>query len=403
MPNDADTVPSAARDEADGRFMARALELAALGAGAVSPNPMVGAVLVKRGRIIGEGWHRGPGHPHAEIEAFAACAMNPAGSTLYVTLEPCNHEGRTPPCAPAVIERKIARVVAPHADPNPLVAGQGFRRLRAAGIEVDTGVLEAEARRLNEAFLTFHKLRRPFITAKWAMTLDGRIATESGDSKWISNEESRHYVHQVRSRVDAVMAGIGTVLLDNPVLNVRLPDYDGRQPKKILVDGSLRIPARAKCLVGSPPGHCIIVTSEGAAPDRMARLRDAGHVVLPLKARRGVIDMADMVAALPRHDIQSVLCEGGSGMHGAMLRARLVDKVIAFIAPKIIGAEEGGRGPVVGWSVDLMRKALQLRDVTTRVFGADVCVEGYVPDSCRNIKPMPPQAISITGSRRRNP
>lgn len=382
--------------------MRRALELARLGAGMTSPNPMVGAVLVKRGRIIGEGYHRAAGEAHAEVAAFLSATGSVAGATLYVTLEPCSHHGRTPPCAPMLIEGKIARVVAPHADPNPLVAGQGFRMLRAAGIQVDVGLMEEEARRLNEFFITFHRLNRPFIISKWAMTLDGRIATESGDSRWISNERSRTYVHELRARVDAVMVGIGTVILDNPMLNVRLKDYEGRQPKRIILDGNLRIPLRAKCLDGAPPGQVIIVTSDSAPVEKVRRLEQAGHEVLVLRSRRGLIDVKEMIGALPRWNVQSVLCEGGSSMHGALLNARLVDKVVAFVAPKLVGGE-GARGPVSGWGVPLMRKAPTLEHVTIQHFDGDVCIEGYVPDSCRYLKPLGSPPTSRRARRKQDP
>lgn len=367
--------------------MRRALELAALGSGMTSPNPMVGAVLVKRGRVIGEGYHRCCGEAHAEVAAFLAATGSVAGATLYVTLEPCSHQGRTPPCAPMLITGRIARVVAACADPNPLVAGQGFKMLRASGVKVDVGLFEEEARRLNEHFFTYHRLKRPFIISKWAMTLDGRIATESGDSRWISNEKSRLYVHELRARVDAVLVGIGTVILDNPMLNVRLKDYEGRQPRRVILDGNLRVPLRAKCLDGAPPGQVVIVTSDSAPVEKMKRLEQAGHEVLVLKSRRGLIDIREMIASLPKWEIQSVLCEGGSSMHGALLQAKLVDKVVAFVAPKLVGGE-GARGPVSGWGIPLMRKALNLQDVIIRHFDDDVCVEGYVPDSFRHLKPL---------------
>lgn len=377
--------PSALTDEL---YMRRALELAGRGFGMTSPNPMVGAVVVKNGKVLGEGYHKMVGKPHAEVEALKKISeTDAAGSTMYVTLEPCNHHGRTPPCTDLLISRKIARVVVPHADPNPLVAGQGFRVLRKAGVQVDVGLLEKEARRLNEAFITFHTLRRPFITAKWAMTLDGRIATESGESKWITNEKSRMYVHEVRSCVDAVMVGIGTVLQDNPMLNVRLSDYNRRQPKRIIVDGNLRIPLRAKCLENSYIGECIIATTELAPADKVARLEESGHVVLKLKGRRGLMDLKELIARLRDFEIQSLLCEGGSSMHGGLLTAKLVDKVIAFVAPKMIGGDEAKR-PIAGWGVATMKRALVLEDVRTRTFDEDMCLEGYVSSQFRQLTPM---------------
>lgn len=377
--------PSSITDEL---YMRRALELAKLGRGMTSPNPMVGAVVVKNGKVLGEGFHRMVGKPHAEVEALKKVSeADAAGSTIYVTLEPCNHHGRTPPCTDLLISRRIARVVVAHSDPNPLVAGQGFRALKKAGIKVDTGLLEAEARRLNEAFITYHTLKRPFIIAKWAMTLDGRIATESGHSKWITNEKSRMFVHEVRSSVDAVMVGIGTVLQDNPMLNVRLTDYNRRQPKRVIVDGNLRIPLRAKCLENAHIGECIIATTDVAPQDKIARLEDNGHVVLKLKGRRGLMDLRELIARLREFEIQSLLCEGGSSMHGGLLTARLVDKVIAFVAPKVVGGDHA-KSPISGWGVPGMKKALILENVVTRTFDEDVCLEGYVTGPYRSLSPM---------------
>ena len=378
---------------ADEHYMRRALQLARNGLGMTSPNPLVGAVLVKKNKIISEGFHRQVGLPHAEVEALRKVKdTDSAGATLYVTLEPCNHYGRTPPCTDLIIEKKIARVVVPHSDPNPIVAGQGFRALRQAGIKVETGLLEQEARRVNENFICFHTLRRPFIIAKWAMTLDGRIAAQTGHSRWITNEASRTYVHEIRSCVDAVMVGIGTVLQDNPMLNVRLTDYNRRQPKRIIVDGHLRIPVRAKCLTHSHLGECIIATTELAPPDKIARLEENGHIVLVSKGLRGIVDLKELIGKLRRYEIQSVLCEGGSSMHGSLLKSKLVDKVIAFVAPKIVGGDSAKR-PIYGWSLPSMTKAMQLEDIMIKQFGQDICMEGYVPESFRHMKPLGPAAI----------
>jgi diaminohydroxyphosphoribosylaminopyrimidine deaminase/5-amino-6-(5-phosphoribosylamino)uracil reductase len=365
------------RLERDAVFMRRALQLARCASDRVSPNPRVGALIVKDGRVIGEGYHRGPGHPHAEVEALQHATGDVKGATMYVTLEPCCHYGRTPPCAPAIIERGISRVVAPFADPNPLVAGQGFEMLREAGITVETGVCSDEAMRLNEAFMTYHILQRPFVVSKWAMTLDGRIATDSGHSKWVSNEESRAYVQEIRAQVDAILVGIGTVLLDNPRLSVRLVGFTGEQPRRIIADGNLRIPLRARCLEGVPPGHCIIATTASAPKDRVARLRDAGHTVLVVPGKRGLIDIRSLIRELHALGIQSLLCEGGSSLNGSLYECQLVDKIVAFIAPKIVGGS-ASKAPITGWGVDTMRRALPLSDITVRNFQNDICVEGYV-------------------------
>lgn len=356
--------------------MRRALELAARGRGQTSPNPMVGAVLVKNDQIIGEGWHRAAGLSHAEIEAFANAQEEVEGATLYVTLEPCCHHGKTPPCTEAIIARKLSRVVVATADPNPLVAGKGIETLRAAGIRVDVGLCETEARRLNEVFFTYHEKKRPFLICKWAMTLDGKIATESGHSRWITNELSRAYVHELRAQVDAVMIGVGTVLTDNPLLTVRLEGYAGRQPYRIIADGNLRIPLRAKCLTLAKQGEVIICTSTMAPQDKIAELRAMGHevIVFPGKA---LLDFTEVMAELARRGIQSILCEGGSSLTGALFQAQVVDKVIAFMAPKIVGGLNA-KTPIASWGVMHMDAAIDLHDVVIRRFGADVCVEGYI-------------------------
>lgn len=358
-------------------YMRRALELAHRGAGRTSPNPMVGAVIVRGGHVIGEGYHAQLGAPHAEVEAITKTAGDISGATLYVTLEPCCHYGKTPPCAPILVERGFTRVVAATDDPNPLVAGKGFSILRDAGIRVDVGVCANEAMRLNEAFFTFHALQRPFVICKWAMTMDGRIATDTGNSRWVSNEESRQYVHMIRSRVDAIMIGVGTVLLDNPRLNVRLEGYGGKQPLRIIADGHLRIPLRAKCLTGEHPERAVVATTTAAPKDKIARLRDAGHTVLVFESRRGLLDMGLFAHELHRMGIQSVLCEGGSSLNGALFDAGVVDKLIAFVAPKLIGGNSS-KGPITGWGIGSMEEAVPMSDIAWRNFGNDLCFEGYV-------------------------
>lgn len=360
----------------DHRYMKRALDLAALGHGMVSPNPVVGAVFVRDGKVIGEGFHKKLGGPHAEIEALAA-AKDVKGATLYVTLEPCSHKGRTPPCTQALVSSGVARVIIPHLDPNPQVAGRGVKALRKAGIQVDIGLMDQEACRVNAPFLTFHKLHRPFMILKWAMTIDGRIAAMTGESRWISNSQSREYVHEIRSNVDAVMVGIGTILQDNPMLNVRMKNYEKRQPRRIIVDGNLRIPVRANVLTATAPEDSIIATSDFAPPHKVQRLRDAGHHVVVMRGRRGLLDMKQLIENLKDFEIQSVLCEGGSTMHGSIVKSGMVDRVISFVAPKIIGGDEG-KSPIMGWGLPNMTEALQLEDVDIRQFGTDVCIDGFV-------------------------
>lgn len=369
---------------ADERFMRRALELAEQGRGRTSPNPMVGAVVVLDGKVVGEGYHHAVGCPHAEVEALTAAGAAARGATLYVTLEPCSHEGRTPPCAPLVIRSGVARVVAAMVDPNPLVSGAGIALLRGAGIRTEVGLLEREARLLNEAFIAHHLLGRPIVTAKWAMTLDGRIATQTGHSRWISNEESRAHVHVMRTQADGIMVGIGTVLADNPQLTIRMDGYEGPQPRRIIVDGTLRIPLKARCLEDTEPGHVVIATTESGHRDKVARLRDAGHEVLVFPGRRGILDLRLFIRELHQRDIQSILCEGGSTLNGALFQAHLVDKIVAFVAPKLVGGNEP-KAPTAGWGVQYMTQALVLQEPRVRCFGTDVCIEGYVPGAHRRI------------------
>jgi diaminohydroxyphosphoribosylaminopyrimidine deaminase / 5-amino-6-(5-phosphoribosylamino)uracil reductase len=370
--------------QSDRVYMLRALELAQCARGQTSPNPVVGAVLVRNGKVIGEGYHRGPGQDHAEIDAMKCATGDVSGAHMYVSLEPCSHHGRTPPCADALIEAKIARVTVAMLDPSDRVNGDGVRRLTEAGIRVDVGLCEQEASQLNEGFVTYHTLRRPFFICKWAMTLDGKIATSTGHSRWITNDASREYVHEIRSSVDAVMVGIGTVLMDNPLLTVRLPDYTGRQPKRLIIDGTLRIPYRAKLLDDASPGQCIIATTDIAAPERVKHLRELGHTVVMVRGKRGLLDVRDLVTQLHKLEIQSVLCEGGSSLNGTLFQAQVIDKVIAFIAPKLVGGSSA-KTPITGWSVPLMNKALTFENTRIRHFGDDICVESYVAPPHRRL------------------
>jgi diaminohydroxyphosphoribosylaminopyrimidine deaminase/5-amino-6-(5-phosphoribosylamino)uracil reductase len=364
---------------ADAAYMRRALDLAAQARGQTSPNPLVGAVIVKDGRVIGEGWHRAAGEPHAEIEALNAAKEDVTGATMYVTLEPCCHYGKTPPCTEELIRRKIERVVVATLDPNPLVHGKGVEALRKAGIRVDVGLCEREARRLNEFFITYHEKKRPFVICKWAMTLDGKIATESGHSRWITNELSRAYVHELRAQVDAVMIGVGTVLMDNPLLTVRLEGYAGRQPQRIIVDGNLRIPSRVKCLTTAKPGEVLICTSSVAPRDKIKQLSDEGHEVIVFQGK-ALLNFHEVMKELAQRGLQSILCEGGASLTGALFEAQIVDKVIAFIAPKIVGGKNA-KTPISSWGVVHMDSALSLHDITIRRFAEDVCVEGYLAPS----------------------
>jgi diaminohydroxyphosphoribosylaminopyrimidine deaminase/5-amino-6-(5-phosphoribosylamino)uracil reductase len=338
----------------------------------------VGAVLVKDGKRIGRGYHKAAGRPHAEVEALREAGDRSPGATLYVTLEPCCHHGRTPPCVDAILKAGIRRVVAAIPDVNPLVAGKGIEKLRAAGVEVEVGCCAHEATHINQPFLTYHRLKRPFFVAKWALTLDGQFRATSGDSQWITNEKSRHYVHELRARYDAVMAGIGTVLFDNPRLNARLPDRtDVIQPLRIVVDSHLRTPVKANCLAMEDAGRTIIATTALAPRERIQRLEQLGVTVVVVPGNRGLIDLRVLAEVLHEMEIQSVFVEGGRKIHSALFTADLADYVVAFFAPKVVGRDEE-RYVLSGWGKPKMKDALPLRDVKITQFDNDVCVEGYV-------------------------
>lgn len=363
----------------DQTYMQMALALAARGRGRTSPNPMVGAVVVNNGSVVGRGFHARAGEAHAEIVAMREAGELNKGATLYITLEPCSHVGKTPPCADAVIEAGVKRVVAAMQDPNPLVQGKGFARLRAAGIEVEVGCMEQEARRLNEFFITYHELHRPFITIKWAMSLCGRTAHDSGESKWISNKFSREHGHRLRSQHDAVMVGIGTVLADDPMLNVRLPNYSGPQPKRIVIDGDLSIPTRARLLRERAGSEIILFTTPFAKPELVRHFESEGCRVVIIPSRRRIIDMRQIMTEMANLGIQSALVEGGRQIHTSLLSKGLADKVVVFMSPKIIGGQLL-RAPVEDLGLPSIANALQLREVKWQNFGDDICMEGYLRD-----------------------
>lgn len=363
----------------DEAFMRNALALAAKGRGATSPNPMVGAVVVKDGKVIGRGHHLRAGEKHAEINALIEAGPESQGATLYVTLEPCCHHGRTPPCVDAIIEAGLARVVAAMIDPNPLVAGKGIARLREAGIEAEAGCLQGEARELNEFFVVFHEKRRPFVTIKWAMTVDGRTGTDSNHSRWISGEASRKHVHQLRSLHDAILIGIGTVLADDPMLNVRLEGFAGRQPTRIVVDGDLSIPRRARMLRERNAGPVILVTTERAPVEARKALEEDGHRVAVLDGRRRLIDVRQLMEFLAGENIISVFAEGGRQLQTSLLQQGFADKLVAYVSPKIVGGVEL-RSPVEGLGLMMMDQAIQLQRVKWTAFDDDICLEAYFHD-----------------------
>ncbi len=360
--------------------MGRALELAERGTGLTSPNPMVGAVVVAAGRPVGDGFHARAGGPHAEIEALARAGEEARGATLYVTLEPCNHTGRTPPCAESVKRAGIRRVVVAMTDPNPRVAGGGKGVLTSAGIEVALGCRELEARLLNRAFVTSARAGRPHVTLKWAATLDGKIADGQGTSKWITGPGARLEAHRLRSRADAVVVGIGTALADDPALDVRLGAAWPREPFRVVVDSTARLPVAARIIRGSEgtsrAERTVVAVTDAADPERLAALEARGVTILRCKAHDGRVDVVDLLARLGELDAISVLVEGGGQLAGAFLEAGVVDRVVGFLAPVLLGGTTAP-GTVGGPGLPLP-EGVRLDGVAIRSVGSDWVVEGDV-------------------------
>ncbi len=376
--------PMNTQQQHDISFMEDALKLAEQARGRTSPNPMVGAVLVKDGQIIGKGYHTKAGCPHAEIEALRDASEDPRGATLYVTLEPCCMHGKTPPCTDAIIQAGIIRVVTGMIDPDPRVQGKGIAQLQRAGILVDAGLLEDRARRLNEAFITHTTTGRPFVISKFAMSLDGKIATRTGDSKYITNAASREYVHTLREQVDAILVGIGTVLADNPLLTSRIPrssehgEHVKRNPQRVILDTHLRIPLSASVVQAISEAHTTIFTGQQAEKGKIAELQARGVGIETVEQdERGTVNLEQVFNVLGNKNVQSVLLEGGADVNGNAYRQRLIDKVLAFIAPMIIGGKDA-RSPVEGPGIDALRDAIRLSDITIHRFGDDLLIEGYV-------------------------
>ena len=357
--------------------MKEALALAEKARGKTSPNPLVGALVVKDGNIIGRGYHQKAGGPHAEVFALEEAGANAKDATLYVTLEPCSHYGRTPPCTEKIIACGVKRVVAAMMDPNPKVAGRGLQQLRQAGIEVEVGLCEEEAKRLNEVFLKYISTGKPFVILKTGMSLDGKIATRTGDSRWITNEKSRAYVHQIRNQVDAIMVGIGTILKDDPQLTTRLPNGQGSDPVRVIVDSSAQIPVSCKVLNQESSAETIIATTTKASPEKLSLLSAKGARILVIEEKNGHVNMHKLMEELGKLEITSLLVEGGSSINGAVIRDKLVDKVFFFIAPKIIGGEKAP-SPIGGIGVETMKEVIKLKDYQMRPIDSDFLVEGYL-------------------------
>jgi diaminohydroxyphosphoribosylaminopyrimidine deaminase / 5-amino-6-(5-phosphoribosylamino)uracil reductase len=359
-------------------YMAQALSLAKLAQGQVNPNPAVGAVLVKNDVIIGQGYTQPPGGDHAEIVALKQAGREVKGSTLYVTLEPCCHQGRTPPCTRSIIEAGITEVHFPIVDPNPKVAGKGQSELQQAGIKIVIGEHADEAATLNEAFIKYITTGLPFITVKFAASLDGKIATRSGDSKWISGEPARKIVQHMRYEADAVMTGAGTVISDNPRLTVRLAVKGGithKQPLRIIVDGLGRTPPDARLF--SEPGRTLLVLADNLDEKIKNTLSKTGAEILELPAKDGVIDLKEMVSALGQKEITNILVEAGGILLGSLFDNGLVDKVVAFLAPIIIGGEQA-RPSIAGLGCNSLSQCPKLTRMQIKRVGDDIMVSGYV-------------------------
>lgn len=363
------------QSELDAWHMRRALELARHGEGFVEPNPMVGCVIAQGAEIIGEGWHRRFGGPHAEVEALSIAGRRAAGATLYVTLEPCCHYGKTPPCTKAVLEAGVGRVVVAQADPFPQVDGGGVAELRARGVQVEVGLLEAEARRLNAPYLKLIRTGRPWIIAKWAMTLDGKTATRAGTSQWISNPQSRQIVHQIRGRVDGIMIGRETAQLDDPLLTARPPG--ARTPLRIVVDTHGSVSSQSKLVCTAKETPVLIAVGPHASKSDRDRLSAAGCEVLVCPATRHAVRLEQLLDELGRRRLTNVLAEGGGRLVGSLLDARQIDEVHVFIAPKLVGGV-AARTPIAGEGFDEIANALSLDQPVIQAIGTDVYVHGRV-------------------------
>lgn len=354
--------------------MKMALDLAASAKGRTNPNPVVGAILVKDGVIVGSGLHRKAGEPHAEVHAFRMAGDHAEGATLYVTLEPCSHFGKTPPCANLVKESNVARVVVAMEDPNPQVAGRGIGLLREAGIEVEVGVLEKEARMLNERFVHNMVTRTPFVISKVAMTLDGKIAAYNGHSKWITGEESRHNVHLLRNEVDAILVGIGTVLADDPMLTTRLAT-GGKNPIRVVLDSDLKTPLEAK-ITDTTDAKTWIVVKEGADLEKAKVLEEKGIKIIYVPKIDSGLDLSVLLNTLYEKGITDLLVEGGSEINGSFLRAGLINKFSVYIAPKILGGRDS-LTPFTGENVESMDEALDVTIHSVETFGEDILITAY--------------------------
>lgn len=358
----------------DEKYMAMAIELAKKGYGYTAPNPVVGAVIVKDGCMIGQGYHEKYGEPHAERNALASCTQSPKGATIYVTLEPCCHHGKQPPCTEAILQAGISRVVTGSGDPNPLVGGKGIQILKDHGIQVREHVMKEKCDALNQAFFHYIQTGRPYVTMKYAMTIDGKIAAYTGASKWVTGEEARHHVHEQRKKNTAIMVGIGTVLADDPMLNCRIEG--GRDPVRIICDTHLKMPVTSK-IVKTAKDIPTIIACCTADEELQRPYREAGCKIFLTEKKMNHIDLEQLMEQLGKEKIDSILLEGGGTLNWAALNAGIVQKIQAYIAPKIFGGTTA-KTPVEGIGVEVPDQAFLIKNRTIRLLGEDLLVEGDV-------------------------
>lgn len=366
------------------KYMKIALAQAKRALGRVSPNPLVGAVVVKRGEIVGVGYHHRAGSPHAEINALNKAGGKARNADLYVTLEPCCHYGRTPPCVETIVDRGIKKVVIGMIDPNPKVAGKGIAKLKAAGILTASGVLEEECRKLNEVYVHYITRSIPFVILKVASSLDGKIATRTGDSRGITGEQSLARVHALRDQVDAILVGSGTVKTDDPLLTTRLGGKRGKDPVRVIVDSTLSISPRARVFNPHSRSGVIVATTNRAPTRKKEQIEKAGGTIITVASKDGRVSLRSLMRTLGKREITSVLIEGGTGISTSAFNEGIVDKIIFFYAPKILGGSRA-YGIIAGKGFDRISRAHKVHDLTVKKCGDDVLVEGYLnkPDPKR--------------------
>ncbi|WNG35885.1 bifunctional diaminohydroxyphosphoribosylaminopyrimidine deaminase/5-amino-6-(5-phosphoribosylamino)uracil reductase RibD [Archangium violaceum] len=357
-------------------FMRLALEEAAKGLGRTSPNPVVGAVLVKRGRIIARGYHRRAGTAHAEVVALEAAGSKARGADLYTTLEPCDHYGRTPPCSQAILDAGVRRVFTGSSDPNPKVNGKGVARLRRAGVEVVTGVLKEDADKLNRPFFKAMSTGLPYVTLKAAVTLDGKLATATGDSRWVTGEAAREQVHRLRDQVDVILVGANTVRKDNPQLTTRLPDGNGKDPVRVVVDSHLSLSPKLTVFTQRSPARTVVATLEDPAGRKAKRFAALGVDIWQLPAKGERVDLAALMRRIAKEGLNHVLVEGGAEMYGSFLREELADELLLFVAPKLIGSE--GLSWTGSLGVKQMARALSVGKLSYEQVGEDLLIRAQL-------------------------